>query len=256
MIDQPAHLQDTGSTRPEALRYRSRVIPYPAIEKHGIIGDHRTAALVAADGTMDWLCLPDFDGPIVFGALLDCFKGGHWRLGPARLELGEQAYLEDSMVLETRWHLEHGSLLLQETMLWPEIDRPPEQANVRAILRTLRCVRGTVGCEMELRAAYNFEAEAAAPAQHSSGFTLQVHDLVLRLWTNYPPVVANGALYRVFELKEGDELWAALELGAAGHGWTMESARAELDTTAQYWRNWVKQLRPSGAGEREIRRTA
>ncbi len=45
-------------------------VPYPAIERHGIIGDRRTAALVAADGTLDWLCLPGYDGDILFGAIL------------------------------------------------------------------------------------------------------------------------------------------------------------------------------------------
>ncbi len=58
-------------------------VPYSAIEKHGVIGDRRTAALAAADGSIDWLCMLDYDGDIVFGALLDAEKGGFWRLGPA-----------------------------------------------------------------------------------------------------------------------------------------------------------------------------
>src|SRR5690242_20015079 len=76
----------------------SHILPYPAIERHGVIGDRRTAALVAADGTMDWLCLPDYDGDIVLGALLDARKGGFWRLGPAELEEGRQSYSGESML--------------------------------------------------------------------------------------------------------------------------------------------------------------
>ena len=56
-----------------------RAIAYPAVERHGLISDRRTAALVAADGTVDWWCLPAYDGDICFGALLDWAKGGLWR---------------------------------------------------------------------------------------------------------------------------------------------------------------------------------
>lgn len=58
-------------------------IPYPAINRHGVFRDRRTAALVAADGTIDWFCLPDYDGNVTFGCLLDAQKGGYWHLGLA-----------------------------------------------------------------------------------------------------------------------------------------------------------------------------
>jgi GH15 family glucan-1,4-alpha-glucosidase len=69
---------------------RPPFIPYPPIEKHGVIGDRRTAALVAADGTLDWLCLPDYDGESLFAALLDTSEGGFRRFGPGLAALGRQ----------------------------------------------------------------------------------------------------------------------------------------------------------------------
>ena len=82
---------------------RPPFIPYPPIERLGVIGDRRTAATVAADGTICWWCLPDYDLPPLFGALLDAERGGYFRLGPAASVLGEQKYVPDTAVLTTRW---------------------------------------------------------------------------------------------------------------------------------------------------------
>ncbi|HLW02923.1 MAG TPA: trehalase-like domain-containing protein [Ktedonobacterales bacterium] len=82
---------------------RLSFIPYPPIEKHGAIGDRRTAALVAADGTLDWLCLPDYDGESLCAALLDAKEGGYWRFGPSMASLGQQRYLGESAALVTTW---------------------------------------------------------------------------------------------------------------------------------------------------------
>ena len=70
------------------MQGRPPFIPYPPIERLGVIGDRRTAATVAADGTICWWCLPDYDSPPVFGALLDAERGGYFRLGPAAAVLG------------------------------------------------------------------------------------------------------------------------------------------------------------------------
>lgn len=57
-------------------------MPYQPIENYGIIGNLRTAALVGLNGSIDWLCLPRFDSPSVFGAILDDVKGGRFRIAP------------------------------------------------------------------------------------------------------------------------------------------------------------------------------
>lgn len=64
------------------MRREPGIVAYPPIERHGVIGDRRTAALAAADGTLGWMCVPDFDGESVFGSLLDKRRGGYWRIGP------------------------------------------------------------------------------------------------------------------------------------------------------------------------------
>jgi GH15 family glucan-1,4-alpha-glucosidase len=76
---------------------------YLPIEDHGIIGDLHTAALVGTDGTIDWLCLPDFDSPSVFCSILDDEKGGCFRLRPVQDFHSYQLYLPDTNVLLTRF---------------------------------------------------------------------------------------------------------------------------------------------------------
>ena len=77
---------------------------YPPIEAHGIIGDLQTTALVAIDGSIDFLCLPRFDSPSVFVALLDAERGGFFSLKPVLSVMNpKQLYLPDTNVLLTRF---------------------------------------------------------------------------------------------------------------------------------------------------------
>lgn len=73
------------------------------LESYALIGDRSTAALVADDGAIDWLCLPRFDSPACFAALLGDESHGHWRIAPVGEADRERRYLDDSMVLETVW---------------------------------------------------------------------------------------------------------------------------------------------------------
>ena len=84
-----------------------------------MIGDRRTAALVAADGTIDWLCLPHYGGDVVLGAILDIDRGGFWRLGPAVQLTGKQLYRDDTATLSRNWDTADFALELADTMAPP-----------------------------------------------------------------------------------------------------------------------------------------
>lgn len=231
-----------------------RSIPYPAVEKHGLVGDRRTAALVAADGTVDWLCLPDYDSGIVLGALLDWARGGLWRMGPAAMAEGEQSYDGETMILQTEWALETGELILSDAMLWPEDGRSPEQEPCRVLVRSLKCVKGRVRCEFNFQPGFNFEEPPKISfAEHPSGISIQVNELALRLWCNVDLERSSCDLRREIELNEGEELCAVLELGATGHGWSVQAAHEAMEATRRYWRDWLKRIHHT---EREVRRSA
>ena len=83
----------------------SGVRTYLPIEDYGIIGDLHTVALVGKNGSIDWYCVPAFDAPSVFGALLDAEKGGYFQIEPREtpVESYKQHYLPDTNILVTRF---------------------------------------------------------------------------------------------------------------------------------------------------------
>lgn len=254
MLAEPETSVAEPSAKDAGMSRLIRTIAYPAVERHGVISDRRTAALVAADGTVDWCCLPDYDRDIFFGALLDWGKGGLWRLGPVILQHGRQSYENETMILQTEWDDEAGRLVLSDAMLWPEDRRAPEQEPCRVIVRSLKCTRGRVHCSFDFRPGFNFTDPASTSfKEHPGGISIQSKELSLRLWCSAKLELEDCGLWCEMDLSEGEELWAVLELGSTGHGWTIDAAREALEHTRNYWRNWIKAIDNQSP---EIRRSA
>lgn len=168
----------------------SRFTPFLPIEKHAAIGNRRTAALVAADGTVDWLCLPDYDGTIVFGTLLAPEHAGFFRLGPAELAVGSQRYVNHSAVLVTRWSAPDWELELTDFMESPENDRQ-DRPEARSVVRQLRCLRGRVECRLDVRVCYEFDRAAASTRlDHSVVFDVDAFETTL--WCNHSLAVEGA----------------------------------------------------------------
>ncbi|MFI1201496.1 glycoside hydrolase family 15 protein [Streptomyces sp. NPDC020883] len=122
---------------------------HPRIEDYALIGDLQTAALVGRDGSVDWLCLPRFDSPACFAALVGGRDNGHWTLAPRSAEArAERAYRGDSLILDTVWETPEGSVRVTDFM--PQRDRMPD------LVRIVEGLRGRVEMRGELRLRFDY----------------------------------------------------------------------------------------------------
>src|ERR1051325_2350809 len=111
-----------------------RVPPLRTISDHGIIGDLETAALVARDGTIDYLCWPSLDSPTIFADLLDNEQGGAFTIAPEMDQPRHlQLYIPDTNVLLTRWMSDTGSAEIVDLMPHPE-ERLPWSGRARSLI--------------------------------------------------------------------------------------------------------------------------
>ena len=120
---------------------------YEPIDNYGMIGDMHTIALVSIKGSIDWMCMPRFDSPSVFAALLDDEKGGHFRITPDDGDVThKQFYWPGTNVLVTRFLSPQGAAELTDFM--PVGHRRKNGPRRRVLVRRITAVRGRITCLM------------------------------------------------------------------------------------------------------------
>ena len=216
-----------------------RVDGYAPIRDYGAIGDGRTVALVAADGSIDWLALPTVSSPTVFAALLDPERGGSFSLAPAEPFEAERRYLPQTNVLETQFRTERGAvrvtdaLTLQDGGLLPWFE----------LARKIECTDGEVPLCWRVRPRFDFGQQAAELDRVNGvpvlrdGRTL----LAVRSFGAGDPVAAGGALAGSCTLAKGDA--ALLALISVDNEPIPLPERAEVETrldgTCNAWQRWA-----------------
>src|SRR6516225_7514783 len=125
---------------------------YQPIENYGVIGNLRTAALVGLNGSIDWLCLPNFDSPSVFAGILDARKGGHYQIAPALEHFRQkQFYWPDTAILITRFFHSEGIGEIEDYMPIGGTRPVPDE-----LVRRVRVVRGRLTFRLECCPAFDY----------------------------------------------------------------------------------------------------
>ena len=232
-------------------------LPRP-IEAHGVIGDQGTAALVADNGTVDFLCWPSLDSPSVFAALLDHGRGGAWELAPALDGAGRrQTYLPDTNVLRTVRSAPEGGAQLTDFMPFPEPGGKPR------LVRQVRAVRGAV--RFRLRCAPRLDyarAVTKAGAEADGSVVFRAADgtgSALRLSGAVPLRVGAGpdgaAAVAEFTLAAGANTdFMLTDADAARPG--AEDAGALLQACVAHWHGWVGRMSYRGRWREAVTRSA
>src|SRR4051812_770922 len=235
---------------------------YLPIENYGVIGDMRSVALVGKNGSIDWCCLPAFDSPSVFGAILDDQKGGFWSLAPAIECAVRQMYLPDTNVLITRFFADTGMAEIIDFMpVGREAGGQTEQGS-RQVIRIAKSIRGAIPFRMECRPAFDYARQAhELQTLGDCGcaiFASPRQQFVLK--SPYPMSRAGTGVVVEFTLESNQEAVFALRHrdGTADQSLEAEpvNGKALLDETVRYWRAWAGRSRYRGRWREMVTRSA
>jgi alpha,alpha-trehalase len=230
--------------------------PFTPIADYGFLSDCHTGALVAPDGAIDWMCVPKFDSPSVFGALLD--RGaGTFRLGPFGINVPSgRTWEPGTNVLLTAWKTPTGWAMVRDALVMgprrgedtvtPHTRPPADEDAEHMLVRTVECIEGKVEIELVCEPAFDYGRE---PGEWTLGTDRHRADATaagqtIRLQTDMVIGIEAHRARARHMLHEGEGLYCALSWDDASNvPSTLEEANARLTATSRFWRNWLGRAR-------------
>lgn len=220
------------------------------LEEYALIGDCETAALVGRDGSIDWLCWPDFSSSACFAALLGTKKNGRWRIAPARdCRKVTRRYRDHTLILETTFETESGVARLTDFM--------PVRERHSDVVRIVRCVEGRVHMRMEL--ALRFDYGRSIPwvgPKNRNEWSAAVDKGVAYLRTRQPLENREATANSDFTLTEGEQRSFVLTYVTAQEPAPERvNVRTAFRQTEQFWLEWAAKNQYTGAWPEAVERS-
>ncbi len=245
----------------EQMKHASRFSKtYLPIEDYAVIGNLHTVALVGKNGSIDWCCIPRFDAPSIFGALLDAGKGGFFRVAPPHTSgmQHKQMYLPDTNILITRFLADDGVGEIVDFMPIKEVGSAVHQHH---LVRTVRVVRGSLAFEMVCRPAFNYARDAHKVYLSEEGAVFTSESLCLALSSSIPlEEDGQGGVRATFTLQQGQALNFQLESARSQdirpHLHAFRYYENQFLETKRYWQNWLAKCKYQGRWREMVARSA
>ena len=259
-----------GHAEPTMPQSAAAPSPFPPIADYAFLSNCHTGALIAPDGAVDWLCVPRFDSPSVFGTLLDR-QAGAFRFAPFGINVpSARVYEPGTNTLLTTWNTPTGWLAVRDALtLGPRrgVDlvtphtRPPTDEDAEHLLvRVAICLEGEVEIELTCEPVFDYGRVPGTWSISQEGHCADATgaELTVRLKTDMTVGVEGDWVRARHVLKQGEQIFCALswagELEAPAD---IDDANARLATTARYWRAWLGRARlPDHRWREAIQRSA
>jgi GH15 family glucan-1,4-alpha-glucosidase len=216
------------------------------IEDYGLIGDTQTAALVGRDGSVDWLCMPRFDSPACFAALLGEPDHGRWLLAPAAGGIAaRRSYRPGSLVLDTEFETDEGAIRVVDFM-------PPRQDDPD-LIRIVEGVRGRVRVRMELVVRFDYGSIVPWARRLNATLTFTGGPDALCLRTPVETHGENLTTVAEFTVAEGERVPFVLTWYPSNEPAPREiEADRALEQTEVWWQDWSERCEYEGRWRNEV----
>jgi GH15 family glucan-1,4-alpha-glucosidase len=227
--------------------------PFTPIADYAFLSNCHTGALIAPDGSVDWLCVPRFDSASVFGALLDR-EAGNFRFAPFGINTpGERIYEPGTNTLLTMWSTPTGWLLVREALtmgsrrgedrVTPHTRAPTDYDADHMLVRVATCLHGEALMELTCEPVCDYGRATSEWSVQDGGHRVDLvaPELTSRLQTNMMAGVESESVTATHILHEGEQVYCALSWAEGLEvPQTVEEATERLDATMRYWRMWLK----------------
>jgi GH15 family glucan-1,4-alpha-glucosidase len=245
--------------------------PFPPIADYAFLSNCHTCALVAPDGSVDWLCVPRFDSPSVFGTLLDR-QAGMFRLGPFGINVPTARFYEPGTnTLATTWNMSTGWALVRDALtmgprrgedeITPHTRPPADYDADHMMVRTVLCLEGHIEIELVCEPDFDYGRVAADwsmldDSRHTADASGD--GLTIRLQTDMALGIEGDRARARHVLRQGEHAYCALSWSEELHvPQNVDEANERVAATTRFWREWLSRARlPDHRWRNPIQRSA